>query len=141
METTLQEARTELASRKKLISEYSIDQELKAMRETRESIEKKAKERSALTREQLPAIEQELDAAKADVLLNKVQGSNAESRRASLDKELTVDAGYQLALKQKAEIQSKLDMLDAEIDLEKRRYSGAQLSAEHKVAMLRVLGS
>ena len=132
-----------------ILAQYDPAPDLAAMTTAAERIFTMALRRSEIVRSVLPHIQQEMDSAEGLTLLDinsaadekgKPTYSNAEARKAALQRALDIDAGYHELLTERTKHQRELDQLDAESELAHRRYTVARYSVEYKTASVRVLG-
>ncbi len=147
---TRKEALTnELAFKARYIQQYDIAQELDMLQDAMLRIEESATRKSEIARTLLPGVQAELDAIEAELVLDiagqlddkgKPVYSNAESRKAALDRAMHGHAGYQALVTRRTALQGEADALDASIHLEHQRSTAARYSIEHKTAALRLLG-
>jgi len=125
--------------KQRFAEKFDIGEDLGTMQAASDTIHRHAIEKNRLMREELRAAEQDLDATKALIMLEKVTGTNAELRKASLDRELATDAGYQLALKAYSDLKLRIENLDAEMRHEMDRWTAAKAAVAYKTAMIQLL--
>lgn len=143
-----QQLAEELEWKQGLLRDYDIADEQTVLSGCRAIIKKKSERRSEVVRDELPSMQTQIEVADALLMTEinrrlddngKPLPSNAETRKAMLVIELSADRDYQARIAHRADLQMELDAIDAELDLETKRYAATRQGIEQKIAMLRVL--